>query len=195
MARRLAWQLTPTAVIVGLLVGCATSGTGSSTPRTGSSVPPSDGPASTPASGVRICDADLAGTNGRDENGCWFPGYYFEAPPEVIPQITDSDPLIRVVAQGEAPMGIEGTLFFVRAMNPIDQVILARQWDWPGMEQRIPAGAYQVTIYARTCDANCGYLDPTTYSCTVDVLAEPATTNTIQYDVSDRGKVSCELEI
>ena len=189
--RRVLLWLIPIVGLAGLVVGFAIG----TTISPGTTTLPSDGVAATPRIGVQICETELANAVGRDKNGCWFPGNYFEAPPEVIPQVKPGAPLIRLLTSGQAPMtSLEGTLFFIRAVSPIDRVVLARQWTWPGMEQRVPAGAYQVTIYARPCDANCGNLDPTVLSCTVDMLAEPATTKTIRYHVDDDSKVTCELD-
>jgi len=192
-APRFVWWLVLATGLAGLLVGFALGATFSSSRDGGSKTPlPNElGPTARP--GVAICDPARAGASGRDENGCWYPENYFEAPPEVVPQVGPGAPVVQVLASGTRPMGIEGTLFFLRAVSPIDEVIVARQWIWPTMEQAVPAGAYQVTIYARSCDANCDFLDPTDFSCSVDLLAEPATTYTIHYDVDDRGNVTCEL--
>ena len=184
---RSVWWLVLATALAGLAAGFAIGAGISSSDEASASLP------ATPRIGVQICDANRAGALGRDANGCWYPGNYFEAPPEVLTQVGVGAPLIQVLASGQQPMGLEGTLFFIRAVSPIDEVILARQWTWPGMEQRVPAGAYQVTIYGRTCDANCGSLDPTFGSCTVDMLAEPATTMTIRYDVDNRSNVTCSL--
>jgi hypothetical protein len=155
-------------------------------------------PSQAPLTGVQICDQYDAPSipPGYDTNGCWAPTEYFEAAPEVIPSVDVSAPTLLLQASGTAPMGTEGTLYFIRAVSPTARVVLERKWEWPSLEQRIPPGAYQVTIYARTCDANCGSLDPSMLSCTVDVLAEPSMTYTIAYDVSsgiDAG-ASCRVD-
>jgi hypothetical protein len=155
-------------------------------------------PSQGPLTGVQICDQYDAPSipPGYDTNGCWAPTEYFEAAPEVIPSVGVAAPTLLLQASGTVPMAIEGTLLFIRAVSPTARVVLERQWDWPGIEQQVPPGAYQVTIYARTCDANCGSLDPSMLSCTVDVLAEPSMTYTIAYDVSsgiDAG-ASCRVD-
>ena len=63
------------------------------------------------------------------------------------------------------------------------------------MEQQVPPGAYQVTAYFRYCDGNCNLLDPTTMSCTVDILAEPSFTYTMTYDTNADGTVSCDAAL
>ncbi len=152
-------------------------------------------PAAGGSGGPQICDQYNAPTPppGYDENGCWEPAEYFERAPEVIPSVAPSDPLLRIEATGQAPMGIEGTLFFVRAMSPTARIVLEREWMWPSLDQQIPPGAYQVTAFARTCDANCDYLDPTIISCTIDVVAEPSFTYTMSYDVQSDGSIKCSL--
>jgi hypothetical protein len=151
-----------------------------------------------PVTGTQICDQYDAPSipPGYDKHGCWTPTEYFEAPPEVIPPVDAAAPKLLLRASGTEPMGIEGTLYFIRAVSPTVRIVLARQWEWPSLDQRVPPGAYQVTIYARTCDANCGYLDPSMLSCTVDLLAEPSTTYTIRYHVPNgmsSSAATCEV--
>ena len=107
------------------------------------------------------------------------------APPIVIPLAGLGAPTLRIRASGIEPIGFEGALYFVRAAPPGGRVVLQRQWEWPTVDQRIPAGRYQVTIYTRMCDANCGFLDPPTLSCSVGLLAEPFRTYAIEYHVPD----------
>ena len=146
--------------------------------------------------GATICEQYDASPipPGYDAKGCWTSADYFARPPEVIPEVGDAAPLLRVEATGNRPRGIEGTLFFVRAVSPSGKVILEREWDWPSMEQELPPGAYQVTAYARVCDGNCDNLDPPALSCTVDVLAQPSVTYTMAYAVHDHSPISCALE-
>jgi hypothetical protein len=145
--------------------------------------------------GVQICEQYDASPipPGYDENGCWSSPDYFARPPEVIPEVGKAAPLLRIEASGNAPIGIEGTLFFVRAVAPSGTVILEREWDWPSMEQAVPPGAYQLTAYARICDGNCGMLDPPAFSCTIDVLAQPSMTYTMNYTVHERSRPSCDV--
>jgi hypothetical protein len=77
-------------------------------------------------------------------------------------------------------------------VSPSGRVVLERDWEWPGVDQRIPPGAYQVTAYSRTCDGNCDVVDPASFSCTIDVLAEPSFTYTMKYQFSREQDVSCE---
>jgi len=150
----------------------------------------------TPGTGVKICEQYDASPipPGYDADGCWSSQDYFARPPVVVPEVSDAAPLLRIEASGNAPIGIEGTLFFVRAVAPSGTVILEREWDWPSMQQEVPPGAYQVTAYARVCDGSCDYLDPPGFSCTVDVLAQPSMTYTMTYVVHDHSPTSCDLE-
>ena len=140
-------------------------------------------------SGFMICEHydDSPIPPGYDENGCWFPTEYMDQPPEVIPNVDGVAPVLRIDATGDAPIGIEGTMFFVRAVSPSGRVVLERDWEWPGMEQQVPPGIYQVTAYARVCAGNCERLDPPMMSCTADILLEPSFTYTMTYHVNATG--------
>ena len=146
--------------------------------------------------GVTICEhyKDSPIPAGYDSNGCWTEPDYFAQPDEVLPEVDASSPFLRIEASGNAPMGIEGTLFFVRAVSPSGEVSLYREWDWPSLSQQVPRGAYQVTAFARGCDANCDNLAPPGLSCTVDILAEPSMAYTMSYVVGSDGRISCDAE-
>lgn len=146
--------------------------------------------------GVTICNhyKDSPIPAGYDSNGCWSSTEYFAQADEVIPDVEASSPLLRIEGSGNAPMGIEGSLFFVRAISPSGTVVLHREWDWPSLSQQVPAGPYQVTAFARGCDGNCDYLDPPGGSCTVDVLAEPSMNYTMSYFFDGHGEVTCDVD-
>ena len=193
------WRLIQATALAVALAGCrlATSdGTPEPTPGDPTSMPAESAqasPDSAPGGGVQICNQHDASPipPGYDSNGCWGTSDYFGRPPEVIPEPGPAAPLIRIEGSGTAPLGIEGTLFFVRAVSPSGTVVLDREWEWPSLEQSVPPGAYQVTAYARSCDANCDYLDPPAFSCTVEILAEPSMTYTMTYLVGNGASVSC----
>ena len=146
--------------------------------------------------GVTICNhyKDSPIPAGYDSNGCWTSTDYSARPEDVIPTVDASAPRLRIEASGNAPIGIEGTLFFVRALSPSGKIVLHRDWDWPSLSQQVPPNAYQLTAYARTCDGNCDNLDPPFLSCTVDVLAEPSMTYTMSYVVAESGRISCDVQ-
>lgn len=152
-----------------------------------------DDPTAESLGGVMICEHydDSPIPPGYDANGCWSPTEYFERAPEVIPEVDAVAPLLRIEASGDVPMGIEGTLYFVRVVSPTGRVVLERDWEWPSLEQKVPPGAYQVTAYSRACDGNCDQLDPTMLSCTVDLLAEPSMSYTMTYRVAPDRTISC----
>jgi len=152
---------------------------------------------SAPSGGTQICEHydDDPIPPGYDENGCWAPTEYFERGPEVIPDAGANAPVLRLEASGEFPGGMEGQIFFARVMSPTSRIVLERDWDWPGFEQEIPPGAYQVTAWARYCDGNCDLLDPPMLSCTVDVLAEPSMTYTLSYETALDGGVDCAIRL
>jgi len=148
------------------------------------------------AGGVTICEhyKDSPLPAGYDAPGCWTEPDYFARPKDVIPDVEASSPRLRIAGSGNAAMGIEGSLFFIRAMSPAGEVVLHREWDWPNLTQQIPAGAYQVTAFVRGCDGNCDNLAPPARSCTIDVLAEPSMNYTMSYALADNGQVRCEVE-
>lgn len=130
--------------------------------------------------GVTSCDG-ASPRPGIDENGCWHIPDYFAVPPEVVPSVDETAATVVIDGSGSPPEWIEGGIFFVRAVSTSGEVVLEQRFDWPGSEVQIPPGYYQVTLYARSCDANCDYLAPPTFSCTVDLIAEPSRTFTIDY--------------
>jgi hypothetical protein len=202
MNRSLLWTVLA-AALVAILAACGPTGRlgGGSPAGTLGSDPTAEFLSGAPTAGplgvVRICEHydDDPIPPGYDENGCWSPTEYFERAPEVIPEVDDFAPVLRIEATGDIPGGIEGELFFVRVSSPTGRIVLERDWEWPGMEQQVPPGAYQVTAYMRLCDGNCGLLDPTMLSCTADILAEPSFTYTMTYDTNADGTVSCDAAL
>ena len=145
--------------------------------------------------GVTICEhyKDSPIPAGYESPGCWTYSEYFAQADEVIPVVEASAPRLRIEGSGNAPMGIEGSLFFVRAVSPSGRVVLHREWDWPSLSQQIPPGAYQVTAFVRGCDGNCDNLDPPGRSCTIDVLAEPSMNYIMSYAFIGN-EVNCDVE-
>ena len=146
--------------------------------------------------GVTICEhyKDSPLPAGYESPGCWTYPEYFALPDDVIPEVEASAPRLRIEGSGNAPTGIEGSLFFVRAISPSGTVVLHREWDWPSLSQQIPPGAYQVTAFVRSCDANCGNPAPPFASCTIDVLAEPSMNYIMSYTFGGNGEVNCDVE-
>ena len=180
------------AVLLGAC-GAATTNRSGATPETAGAPEPTSS-IGFGGGGVTICSHydDSPIPSGYDSNGCWTSPDFLERGPEVIPEVDSTSPLLRIEASGTAPEGFEGTLFFVRVMSTTSQIVLEREWQWPSMEQQIPPGAYQVTAWARTCDGNCGSLDPPIVSCTVDILAEPSFEYTMTYEVTAGEDASCD---
>jgi hypothetical protein len=117
-------------------------------------------------------------------------------PPTVIaPQRSDSAKVTVEVVNGY-PGWIEGGYFFVRATSPDGQVVLEKRLDtvtdeadppprWATGEEYLPPGSYEFTVYGRSCDANCGFLDPASYVCAFPITAAANEQLTIDYDWND----------
>jgi hypothetical protein len=120
---------------------------------------------------------------GCNENDC-YTWDRFATPALFVPPSTDQSGTLVVEGTPEQLMyGIEGQVAFVRAVANSGAVVLEQTFEWPRAEHQLPVGTYQVTVYLRTCDANCDYLDEPTLSCTADIFVEPGDIATIEYAV------------
>lgn len=155
--------------LVVIVAGCASGG-----PTTGG----------TTSDGATWCDYLPHSRPGIDENGCWQLPDYWAVAPEVLPPATGESAILTIEIAGSDPGWMEGGIFFIRAVTPAGRTVLETRLTGPAPEQAIPAGVYQVTMFARPCDGNCDLLDPPTLSCVVDLLAEPALAYTIHYVLS-----------
>lgn len=135
----------------------------------------------TTSGGVTWCDYVPLSRPGIDENGCFTIPDYYGVPADVVPMQTEESALIVVERSGRPPGGMEGGIFFIRVVTPAGRTVLETQFDRPHAEQAVPAGVYQVTLFERNCNGNCGSLGPPEGSCVVDLLAEPALSYTIHY--------------
>jgi hypothetical protein len=72
-----------------------------------------------------------------------------------ITQVTDGDAI-----------PVEGALSYIRIERETGAALTERQL--PGSHQlwlRVPPGAYRLVSWQRTCDGDCGYLDPPSNRC------------------------------
>jgi hypothetical protein len=77
----------------------------------------------------------------------------------------DGHLMIRKIRVGDA-IPTEGAVTFIRVKRPSGRVVLTRRL--PSSERlRLPLrpGRYRLVSWQRTCDANCGTLDPPTDRC------------------------------
>jgi hypothetical protein len=69
-------------------------------------------------------------------------------------------------------LGIEGAVLFLEVSTPSGSVVLDRVVDQNGDVQALPPGDYKLLAYYRTCDANCGLLDPPKEFCSTTKTLE-----------------------
>lgn len=88
---------------------------------------------------------------------------------EIIPTVASGAPEVEVqwVETDGVVLGIEGTVGFLRSVAADGSVILDRMMKTEG-RSRYPtrSGEQTLVAYYRTCDGNCGMLDPETQLCT-----------------------------
>ena len=63
----------------------------------------------------------------------------------------------------------------------------------PSFHRRLPAGRYRLSSYMRTCDGNCGFLDPPINKCVATVEIDRGMTTTVS--VLRRADRACELVV
>jgi hypothetical protein len=82
-----------------------------------------------------------------------------------------------------APFPIEGEFSYVRAAGDDGAPDLERRLDPDGtLRLRMAAGRYALSVWHRTCDGNCGLLDPPSDRCeqTLDLHADEVVKLTIE---------------
>jgi hypothetical protein len=70
-------------------------------------------------------------------------------------------------------LGIEGAVEFLQATNAEQDVVLDAVIDEGGATVQMTPGTYRLTAYYRTCDGNCGFLDPPDTFCSADATLAP----------------------
>lgn len=69
--------------------------------------------------------------------------------------------------------GIEGNQPFVKAAKASGgQIILEQHFQWPTTRERLPPGRYTITVYTKSCDGSCGYLDPMGSAFSCDLIVD-----------------------
>jgi hypothetical protein len=90
-----------------------------------------------------------------------------------------------------AILGIEGALAFVSAHAPDRSLVMDRIVDMDGDVVKIPAGDYSLRMYYRTCDANCGVLDPSNDFCTIEQALVARATYKLTVTIRPGGASTC----
>jgi hypothetical protein len=65
--------------------------------------------------------------------------------------------------------GVEGSVLFIRLIDPAGTTVLDRPFEWPSDEQSVPPGDYTLTAYWRGCNGNCGNLSSESPICQGEV--------------------------
>ena len=82
-----------------------------------------------------------------------------------------------------APFPVEGEFSYVRAAGDDGGPAVERRLDPEGtLHLRLAAGRYTLSVWHRTCDGNCGLLDPPSDRCeqTLDLAADEVVKLTIE---------------
>jgi len=88
----------------------------------------------------------------------------------VVPWVLFDGAVIETSGSGDAMTpGVEGSVLFVRMVDDGGTTVLDRPFDWPADEQPISAGRYDLTVYWRGCNGNCGQLEGEDRFCDHDV--------------------------
>lgn len=77
--------------------------------------------------------------------------------------------------------GLEGAVLFIRLVDAAGDTIMDTYFRWPTDGKSIPPGRYLLSTYWRTCEGNCGALDPPMPFCSG------------RFEVAPRGRVEVRL--
>ena len=90
-------------------------------------------------------------------------------------------------------MYIEGYVPFLTLTRDGRQVFTERMRVDQPFYRDLPAGAYELTLEVHPCDANCGYLDPATETCSVSFSM--AAGQTVRAHAVERPGANCSIRI
>ena len=104
----------------------------------------------------------------------------------VIPERTARSGSVAVTV-GPQPLmlGIEGAVIFLRAVS-VDGTTVADRVVMEETDTWLPAGQYTLQAYYRTCDGNCGLLDPAAEFCHTDADVEASGSYVLTVEWSPR---------
>jgi hypothetical protein len=92
---------------------------------------------------------------------------------EIRPEPGDHDARLYVGFENPRMLGIEGGVLFLKATDPAGNALLDVTVDPDGAVIPLPPGQYTLNAYSRSCDGNCGLLDPPNDLCSADARIEP----------------------
>jgi hypothetical protein len=115
---------------------------------------------------------------------------------EVFPPEDGVPVVLRLAFEGieGGEMGIEGGIPFVSAHPPDGSVVLDVMVDLGGESVEIPEGEYTLRLYFRSCDGNCGLLDPPNDWCTVEDTFVAGVEYDITVTVNGYASADCTLQ-
>jgi hypothetical protein len=86
---------------------------------------------------------------------------------------------------------IEGYVPFVTVTQDGQEVFSSRMKLDQALSHELSAGSYELTFTVRGCDANCGYLDPPSETCTKTFALEAG--QTVRSHVVERPSQGCSI--
>ena len=100
---------------------------------------------------------------------------------------------IREVRVPGSPIPTEGEISYVRVANASGATVRQSRLPFGGAWVRLGLrrGSYTVSVWHRTCDANCNYLDPPTDRCRAPVVIRPGAT--VRLTVRNRPGSPCRI--
>jgi hypothetical protein len=90
-------------------------------------------------------------------------------------------------------LGIEGAIFFLRSHDGGGDITLDRIVQHPEHRLEVPVGAQTLVAYYRTCNANCGNLDPPHDFCSIETELEAGRTYRLAVQVKGPALATCDL--
>lgn len=105
---------------------------------------------------------------------------------EVVPPATADGGVVTVHAVDHTMLGIEGYVVLARLEAEDGTVVLDARIADEGRRVTVLPGRYAFTGYYRSCDGNCGYLDPPETLCSADVTVQQGTESVVTISVASQ---------
>jgi hypothetical protein len=124
---------------------------------------------------------------GTDDRPYLLTGSGSEPLREVIPADGPGGVELRIRAVDHTMLGIEGYVVFARLEAKDGTTVMdMRVPDDAALVVQVPAGDYAFTGYYRSCDANCGYLDPPGDLCETELALASGVPSEVVISVTNR---------
>jgi hypothetical protein len=117
---------------------------------------------------------------------------------EVIPPAGDDDAELDISFVQVGPpfmLGIEGAFGFLRAHAADGSIVLDRIVELTQDRVAVPPGDFTLLVYYRTCDGNCGLLDPEQEFCSIVADIESGERYELEVTVNDPQHAGCALTL